>query len=66
MLEERRAYKWVVEVESEWGVREREGKWSRGKKKKKKMRKTETNKRQEREKINIIINGQGIVILHKV
>ena len=34
--------------------------------KEKKMRKTETTKRQEREKINIIINGQGIVTVHKV
>ena len=38
MLEERRAYKWVVEAESEWGVRERE-----------KEKEAETRKRKKNE-----------------
>ena len=65
MKKEELTNEWLKQrVNEEW-ERERRKKKQR-QEKEKKMRKTETNKRQEREKINIIINGQGIVTMHKV
>ena len=48
MLEERRAYRWVVEAESEWGVRERRKKETKTRERKNEKKEDQPERRERK------------------